>query len=241
MKVIVTGASSGIGYAIAKVCLERKWEVVALSRRKPELAGIRHVALDLGRRSEVEAFAHRHAELVRTTDVLINNAGLAKGLKPFQDVTADEWDAMIDVNLKGLLHLTRAVLPSMIERGSGHIVQMGSIAGRWMYPRGNVYCATKAAVHAMTESLRMDTVGSGVRITEILPGMVETEFSEVRLGNPVDAKRVYEGLRPLTPADVAESVMWALDRPAHVNIQEIVLYPTDQAGFGLTHRLHNSK
>ncbi len=240
MKVIISGASSGIGYAIAELCIERGWDVLSLSRRKPTLRGIRHAKVDLSQRASIEAFLRTQARDVENAEILINNSGLALGLKAFQDVLADEWDTMIDVNLKGLLHLTRAVLPSMIARKTGHIVQMGSIAGRWMYPKGNVYCATKAAVHAMTESLRMDTIGTGVRVTEIIPGMVETEFSEVRLGSKTAAKNVYAGLRPLAPRDIAESVLWAVDRPAHVNIQEIVLYPTDQAGFGLTHRLHNS-
>ena len=149
---------------------------------------------------------------------------------PLQSGAAADWNEMIDTNIKGLLWFTKLVLPVFTKRNSGHVVMMGSVAARWMYPKGNVYSATKAAVHALAESLRLDLLGTKIRVTTIAPGMVETEFSEVRFGgDAARAKAVYEGMQPLSADDVAEAVSWAVLRPAHVNIQEIVLYPVDQA------------
>jgi hypothetical protein len=165
-------------------------------------------------------------------DVLVNNAGLARGVAPLQEGDVDDWEAMIDTNLRGLLYATRAVLPGMVARGRGDIVNVGSVAGRWVYPGGNVYCATKYAVGALSEALRLDVQGTGLRVTNVLPGMVETEFSQVRLGDVAQAAAVYEGMTPLSGEDIAETILWALDRPPHVTIQELVVFPTDQAGVG---------
>lgn len=153
-----------------------------------------------------------------------------------QDARIADWDEMFDVNVKGLLSLTRGLLPFMIRNKSGHIVNLGSVAGRWTYPGGAVYCATKFAVRALSEGLRMDLVGTGIRVTNIEPGMVNTEFSKVRFGDQAAADKVYAGMTPLSAQDVAESILWCVQRPAHVNIQEIVIYPTDQAAIGLVHR-----
>jgi NADP-dependent 3-hydroxy acid dehydrogenase YdfG len=193
-------------------------------------------ALDVTRTEEVKTFARSAASLLSETEALINNAGLAKGLNPIQNVDSDDWDSMIDTNIKGLLAVTHEVLPHLIKRGDGHIVNLGSVAGHYNYPKGNVYCATKAAVHALTECMRLDLVGTGIRVTEISPGMVETEFSMVRLGDSEKAKSVYAGMTPLSARDIAETIYWCVNRPKHVNIQEVVLYPTDQASPTVVHR-----
>jgi NADP-dependent 3-hydroxy acid dehydrogenase YdfG len=165
----------------------------------------------------------------RQIDVLINNAGLAAGLDPIQNGDADHWERMIDTNLKGLLWVTRAVVPGMVERNSGHIVNIGSIAGREVYANGNVYCATKHAVHALSRGMRMDLLPHRIKVTNIAPGLVETEFSLVRFdGDAERAKRVYSGISPLTANDIAECVVFAVSRPAHVNIDEMLVLCTDQ-------------
>ena len=170
-------------------------------------------------------------------DILINNAGLSRGLNKLQEGAIDDWDEMIDTNVKGLLYATRAVVPGMIARDYGHVVNIGSIAGHQVYPQGNVYCATKAAVRSISEGLKIDLLGTPVRVTSIDPGMVDTEFSTVRFhGDTTRAAKVYEGLQPLTAEDIAETILFCLTRPAHVNISEILLMPTAQATPTLVHR-----
>ena len=170
-------------------------------------------------------------------DVLLNNAGLSRGLDKLQEGKIQDWDEMIDTNLKGLLYVTRAVTPGMVARGRGHVINMGSIAGHEIYPNGNVYCATKFAVVTLSKGLRLDLVGTGVRVTCVDPGMVETEFSLVRFrGDAPRAEKVYQGFQPLTAADIAETVVWCATRPPHVNIEDIVIFPTAQASATLTHR-----
>jgi NADP-dependent 3-hydroxy acid dehydrogenase YdfG len=193
-------------------------------------------SLDVTRRAEVESWAQTHADLLAQVQVLVNNAGLARGLQPIQEDSVDHWDEMIDTNLKGFLYLLNAVLPALRARGSGHLIFLGSVAGHWNYPKGHVYCATKHAVHSLTESIRLDLNGSGIRVTEISPGMVETEFSRVRLESDEKARAVYAGMTPLTPEDIADTIVWCESRPARVNIQEVVIYPTDQASPTVVHR-----
>ncbi len=243
-KALITGASSGIGLALAHKLAECGFDLVLVARRQLRLQDLRSaiasrskvqvelVELDVRDHSAVD----RVVGAFRGIDVLINNAGLAKGVDPFQDGKIDDWESMIDTNIKGLLYFTRAVLPSMVQSGRGHIVNLGSVAGRWVYPGGAVYCATKYAVTALSEGLRMDLLGTGVRVTNIEPGMVATEFSQVRLGDSERANAVYQGMTPLSADDVAESVIWCLQRPPHVNIQELVLFPTDQAAIRQVHR-----
>ncbi len=190
---------------------------------------VRIAVLDVRDRAAVDRFAQEHSSALDETTALINNAGLAKGLSPIDKGDVDHWEQMIDTNVKGLLYMTRAVLPHMRAKSRGHVVNIGSVAGFWTYPNGNVYSATKYAVRALTESMRLDLNGSGIRVSEISPGLVETEFSQVRLDDAAKAKAVYSGMTPLKAQDIAEAVLWCVDRPAHVNIQEIVLYPTDQA------------
>lgn len=170
-------------------------------------------------------------------DVLINNAGLSRGLDKFQDASIQDWEEMIDTNVKGLLYVSKAIVPGMIERGKGHIINIGSIAGREVYPRGHVYCASKHAVDAITKGLRMDLVDTSLRVTTVDPGLVETEFSIVRFrGNEDKAKAVYQNLVPLSPDDVADAVVLAATRPAHVQIADIVIFPTAQSSAAVVHR-----
>jgi 3-hydroxy acid dehydrogenase/malonic semialdehyde reductase len=170
-------------------------------------------------------------------DILINNAGLSRGLSKLQEGSISDWEEMIDTNIKGLLYMTRAIVPGMVSRGKGHVVNIGSIAGHQTYPGGNVYCASKAAVRAISEGLKQDLLGTPVRVTSVAPGMVETEFSQVRFhGDTERANKVYQGLTPLTPADVAEVVFFCVTRAPHVNISEVLLVPTDQATATLVHR-----
>ncbi|MCM2321901.1 MAG: SDR family NAD(P)-dependent oxidoreductase [Oligoflexia bacterium] len=246
--IFITGASSGIGEATARAFASRKKNLILTARRLDRIQALARelsaaygieahaFALDVRDRQAVSALVESRKELFSRVTVLVNNAGLAKGLDPFHSGAIDDWELMIDTNLKGLVYVSRAVLPLMVAAGHGHIVHVGSIAGHWNYPKGNVYSATKAGVHALTESMRLDLSGTGLRVTEIAPGMVETEFSEVRLGDRDRAKAVYAGMKPLSAADVADTILWAVERPAHINIQQIVLYPTDQASPTVVHR-----
>jgi NADP-dependent 3-hydroxy acid dehydrogenase YdfG len=236
MKVLVTGASSGIGLATAELFAEKGHELTLVARRADRLGEIasrlkaRAVPLDVSDRGAVESASWGEI------DVLVNAAGLARGLSPVHEDDPRDWDEMLDTNVKGLLAVTRAVLPGMIARRRGHVVNLGSVAGYWVYPKGAVYCASKYAVRAISEGLRMDVHGTGVRVTEISPGMVETEFSAVRLRDSERAKAVYSGMKPLTARDIAETILWCVERPAHVNIQELIVFPTQQSGVGLVDR-----
>lgn len=240
--ILITGASSGFGAATARL-LSQRWphaRFMLTGRRRERLEALaeeigkeraRALPLDLRHRRAVELFAKDEAASLGEVGVLVNNAGLAAGLSSFQESDLDDFDQMIDTNVKGLLYVTRMVLPYMIERGEGHIVNIGSVAGRTVYPKGHVYNATKFAVRAINEGLRIDTLGTGVRVTSIDPGMAETEFSLVRFkGDEEKARAVYTGIQALRPEDVAESILWSLERPSHVNIQEILIMPTEQAG-----------
>lgn len=241
---LITGATAGIGLATAEALAQKGCHLILTGRRADRLeeiaARLRRsacevipLAFDLANRAEAEnAFAKVSNHLARIS-ILVNNAGLARGTEKLQDANIDDLEAMVDTNVKGLLYATRTCLPHLIKNEGSHIVNVGSVAGRWTYPGGAVYCATKFAVRALTEGLRMDLMGANVRVTNIEPGMVETEFSEVRLGGDKEkAKAVYKGMQPLVPHDIAETIVWCLDRPAHVNIQELVIYPTAQAGVG---------
>ncbi len=239
--IFITGASSGIGRATATAFAKMGRPLLLVARRKDrlealakELADVFKVAvvpyvLDVRKPRDIEAFSVSHADYLERVEVLVNNAGLAKGFDPFQTSNPEDWEAMWDTNVKGLLYVTRVCLPHFLKAKRGHIINLGSVAGRWVYPRGHVYSATKRAVSALTEGLRLDLHGSGIRVTEIAPGMVETEFSEVRFEDKAKAKTVYQGLTPLSAADIAETIVWCANRPSHVNIQELVIYPTDQA------------
>ena len=241
-KILITGATSGIGEAtLRRLLTSGASKILITGRRKERLKSLQQelstsacpvipFCFDIRERESVEQFVEYAKPELADLDILINNAGLAAGRDLFQDASIEDWEAMIDTNVKGLLYVTRAILPLMIARKSGHIVNIGSIAGHSVYPRGNVYCATKFAVRALNEALRVDTLGSGIRVTSVDPGMVETEFSLVRYkGDAEKAAEVYKGVTPLSPSDIADAIYWSLSRPKHVNIQEIVLTPTEQA------------
>jgi NADP-dependent 3-hydroxy acid dehydrogenase YdfG len=193
--------------------------------------------LDVCNRQQVESTLGTLNAEWSPIDILVNNAGLSLGLDKLQEGSVDDWEQMIDTNVKGLLYVTRAVVPGMVQRGRGHVINIGSTAGHVTYPGGAVYCATKAAENRITEGLRMDLLGTPVRVTTIDPGMVETEFSQVRFhGDQNRAAAVYQGLTPLTAADVADAVCWAASRPAHVNLSQMVLTSIDQANSLMLHR-----
>jgi 3-hydroxy acid dehydrogenase/malonic semialdehyde reductase len=246
---LITGASSGIGEACARAFARAGFDLVLTARREDKLRalaaelGVRHqistevFGLDVRSLSAVRELVAAQPASFAAIDVLVNNAGLAQGFDSLQDGNPEDWDVMIDTNVKGLLYMTRAVLPRMISRGQGHIVNIGSVAGRWAYPKGNVYCATKAAVRMLSEAMRQDLHGTGIRVTEIEPGMVETDFSRVRFaGDEAKASAMYAGTEPLTADDIADAVLWSVQRPKRVNIQEMVIFPTAQSAVGMVKR-----
>jgi 3-hydroxy acid dehydrogenase/malonic semialdehyde reductase len=246
--ILITGASSGIGQACARLYAEKGNDVFLVARRKDRLEklgtqlgkkyGVKALTqdLDVMDRSALVAFSKKHSKNLSKVKVFINNAGLALGIEPIQGLSFDSIEKMISTNLTGFLGITQVVLPHFLKSKSGHLVHMGSVAGNWAYPHGNVYCATKSAVSMLTECFRLDLQGSGIRVSEICPGMVESEFSNVRLGDDQKAKAVYQGFKPLTPKDIAEIVFFTTQAPAHVNIQQIVVYPTAQAAPGFVAR-----
>lgn len=247
--VLITGASSGIGEACARLFAKDGAKLILAARRLEKLETLANelnkeynsevylLKLDVRDRLLVENTLNNLPKDWENIDILINNAGLSRGLDKLHEGSVEDWEEMIDTNLKGLLYVTKTLLPGMIKRNRGYIVNIGSIAGRQTYPKGNVYCASKAAVRAISEGLKQDLLGTPIRITEIQPGLVESEFSIVRFhGNEDKAQKVYQDLTPLTPADVADVVFFCVTRPPHVNISEILLVPVDQATTTLVHR-----
>ena len=244
---LVTGATSGFGRATAEALVRSGARVVATGRRGDRLRAlaaahpgkIHPLVLDVRDRAAVEAAIPALPPEWRALDVLVNSAGLALGLEPAQRASLDEWQTMIETNCTGLVTVTRAVLPGMVERDRGHVVNVGSVAGTYPYPGGNVYGATKAFVRQFTLNLRADLLGTAVRATSIEPGMAETEFSLVRFqGDAARAAKVYEGVTPLSSDDLADTILWAITRPAHVNVNAIELMPVQQAfsPFSITRR-----
>lgn len=236
--ICITGASAGIGRATAELFAKNGWHVVAMARRKDRLTTlceaypnlIHPVVLDISKRADVEkAFANLPAPFA-TLDVLLNNAGLALGLGPAHEASLDDWDIMVDTNIKGLLYATHAVLPSMVARKAGHIINMGSIAGTYAYAGSHVYGASKAFVALFSKNIRCDMHGTGVRVTNIEPGLLESEFSQVRFkGDTTRADSMYVGAEPLRPEHVAESIFWAVQQPACVDITALEVMPTCQS------------
>jgi 3-hydroxy acid dehydrogenase / malonic semialdehyde reductase len=239
MTAFVTGASNGFGAAIVRRFAAEGVRVVALARRQDRLAGLAAelgdsvlpVRLDVRDRAAVQDVVGGLPAEFAEIDVLVNNAGLAKGLNPAQEADLDDWEEMIDTNCKGLVYCTRTILPGMVERHRGHVVNLGSVAGTYPYPGGNVYGATKAFVRQFSLNLRSDLHGTGVRVTSVEPGLSgETEFSTVRFGGDQGkADAVYAGTQPLVPADIAEAVYWVVSQPAHVNINAIEMMPVTQS------------
>lgn len=247
--ILITGCSSGIGASCAQQLAQAGARLLLAARRQERLQALAdqlkqdygtesyRLPLDVQQPEAVNAAIANLPADWAAIDVLINNAGLSRGLDKQYEAPRQDWEDMIDTNIKGLLHMTQAVVPGMVARGQGHVVNVGSIAGRQTYPGGSVYCATKAAVKALSEGLKLDLLGTPVRVTNIEPGLVETEFSDVRFhGDTERAKGVYQGMIPLTPDDIAEAIVFAITRPAHVNISEIFLMPTDQSSMFHIHR-----
>lgn len=238
--IFITGASAGFGAACARIFAQPGNRLILTARRidpllalQKELAGtadIHIIPLDVRDREAVKGAVDSLPPAFREIDVLINNAGLALGLEPAHQVNLDDWDTMVDTNIKGLMYCTRLILPGMVARNRGHVVNISSTASSWPYPGGNVYGGTKAFVTQFSRNLRCDLLGTKVRVTCIQPGMAETEFSKVRFkGDDAKAAQVYEGVEALTAADIAETVLWAVNRPPHVNINTLEVMSIDQA------------
>jgi len=249
MIALVTGATSGFGKAIALTFARQGWDVIITGRRAERLeelstqiskdfgTAVLPLAFDIRREYEVRAALESVPAAWRAVDTLVNNAGLASGLSTVQEGELADWEAMIDTNVKGLLYVSRMVIPWMIPRGKGHIVNMGSMAGKEAYLYGNVYCATKHAVDALSKSMRIDLLPHGIKVTAVHPGAAETEFSIVRFkGDRERASRVYDGIEPLIAEDIADIVWFAVSRPAHVVLNEILVTPLAQANTAYFHR-----
>ncbi|MEH2449867.1 SDR family oxidoreductase [Nostoc sp.] len=247
--ILITGASSGIGTACAKIFAGAGAKLILAARRLERLQQladtlskdfspeIHLLQLNVRDRNAVESAISTLPSAWSDIDILINNAGLSRGLDKLHEGSFQDWEDMIDTNVKGLLYLSRYVVPGMVSRDRGHVVNLGSIAGHQTYPGGNVYCATKAAVRAISEGLKQDLLGTRVRVTSVDPGMVETEFSEVRFhGDTERANKVYQGVTPLIADDVADVIFFCVTRSPHVNINEVVLMPVDQASATLVNR-----
>ncbi|KTD21024.1 SDR family oxidoreductase [Legionella londiniensis] len=247
--VLITGASSGIGAACANTFAREKARLILCARRLDKIQDLATelqdeygtkvytMQLDVRHLPEVETKLNALPEEWQDIDILINNAGLAAGLDAVQTADIQDWEDMIDTNVKGLLYMTRMILPQMIERDSGHVINIGSIAGHQVYPKGSVYCATKHAVKAISQGLRQDLLGTNIRVSSVDPGAVETNFSTIRFkGDKKRAAAVYEGMVPLSAEDIADAVLYCASRPPHVNISEIIIMPTCQAAATMTAR-----
>ena len=245
----ITGATAGIGKASAELFAKNGYNIIITGRRKERLdefsqylkstykVDVLGLNFDVRNLNEVETVVSSIPDNWKNINVLLNNAGLAAGLSTIQEGNINDWERMIDTNIKGLIYMTRNIAPIMVKNGYGHIINIGSIAGKEVYANGNVYCATKHAVDALSKGMRIDLLPHNIKVTAINPGMVETEFSIVRFnGDEERAKNVYKGLQPLLPEDIAETVYWVATRPAHVNINDIIIMPTVQANSTTTLR-----
>ena len=239
---LITGATSGIGEACAHLFAQQGYNLILLGRRENLLEKLAHhladkyaievkkIQADVRDKENINYVLETLQPQWKNVDVLINNAGLSQGLDPIDKGNTDDWDTMIDTNIKGLLYVSKVVSVWMVEHKKGHIINIGSIAGKEVYPNGNVYCATKHAVDALNKAMRIDLLPYGIRVTAIHPGMVETEFSIVRFkGDEARAKKVYDGFEPLVAQDIADAIWFAVSRPAHVNVNDMVIMPSAQA------------
>lgn len=238
--ILITGATSGIGLAAAKKLANEKNQLILCGRRQHKLdeiskelsksAKILSLCFDVSDKDEVNRLLEDLPKEFNTVDVLINNAGNAHGLDTIQDGSLDDWDNMFDSNVKGLLYVSRVLMPKMIEKQNGHIINIGSLAGREVYEKGNIYCATKHAVNAISKAMRIDLNKTGIKVSEINPGLVETDFSNVRFKGDIDrAEKVYQGYKALEAKDIADIIEFVINRPSHVNIADILVLPQAQA------------
>ncbi|RLD44569.1 MAG: NAD(P)-dependent oxidoreductase [Bacteroidetes bacterium] len=248
--IFITGATSGIGRSCARIFAKNGNRLIITGRRIERLKELKTelnnkyntevlvLNFDIRNNKEVDKAISSLGNKWNNIDVLINNAGLAVGLNKFQDGVIDDWERMIDTNIKGLLYITRAISPLMVDRKSGHIINIGSVAGKETYPYGNVYCATKHAVDSISKAMRIDMVEFGIKVTQIAPGAVETEFSNVRFkGDNAKANSIYNGFEPLRPEDIADAAFYCANLPKHVNINDMLIMPTAQASAGLIHKI----
>ncbi|MSP69839.1 MAG: SDR family NAD(P)-dependent oxidoreductase [Bacteroidetes bacterium] len=239
---LITGASAGFGKATAEILAANGWNLIICGRRKVRLdvlerqlkekykVDVLSLSFDIRNNEEVKKAIATLTDQWKEIDLLVNNAGLASGFAAIQEGNTDDWELMIDTNVKGLLYMTRCIAPMMIARKQGHIINIGSVAGKEVAALGNVYCATKHAVDALTKAMRIELLSHNIKVTQIAPGMAETEFSIVRFkGDDERAKNVYKGIEPLHAEDIAETIWWIVSRPPHVNINDIVIMPTAQA------------
>jgi 3-hydroxy acid dehydrogenase / malonic semialdehyde reductase len=243
---LITGATSGIGKATAELLAKKGFDLILCGRRKDRLEelertftdiNVHFLAFDIRDKNAVQQAIGQLPPGFQKIDILINNAGNAHGLDPIQNGNIDDWDAMMDINVKGLLYISRLVIPGMVSRKNGHIINIGSIAGKEVYPNGNVYCASKFAVDALTKGMRIDLIKDGVKVSAVHPGLVETEFSLVRFkGDEKRASGVYAGYKPLQPEDVAHTILFMIQQPAHVNLADMVILPSDQASSMVVHK-----
>jgi len=247
--ILITGATSGIGEATAKIFAKEGYSIIITGRRCNRLAALTEdlqkefnanvlaLCFDVRNREETFSTLQNLPKSWQDIDILVNNAGLSAGLDPIHEGNLEDWETMIDTNIKGLLYVTRALAPGMVARGKGHIINVGSIAGKEVYLNGNVYCATKHAVEALTQGMRMDLLKHGIKVTQVAPGAVNTEFSTVRFhGDKTRADKVYEGFTPLSAHDIAEIIWFVAARPGHVNINDILVMPTAQASASQIYR-----
>ena len=243
----ITGATSGIGKATAEIFAKNNIRLILCGRRAERLKELQNelskltevttLQFDVSKRTEVEAAMNALPENFKQIDILINNAGNAHGLSTIQDGNVDDWDAMLDINVKGLLYVSKAIIPQMIENNNGFIVNIGSTAGKEVYKNGNVYCASKFAVNALNKSMRLDLNEHNIRASAIHPGLVQTEFSEVRFKGDIErAETVYKGYKALQAEDVADIIHFVITRPYHVNIEDLVVFPTAQASATMIHK-----
>jgi 3-hydroxy acid dehydrogenase / malonic semialdehyde reductase len=244
---LITGATSGIGQATARLFAKNNIDLILCGRRKDRLDDLQKelgdsvkvhtLSFDVSLQEEVVQAISTLPEAWQPIDILLNNAGNAHGLASIQDGDVRDWDAMMDINVKGLLYVSKSVIPGMVHRKAGHIINIGSIAGKEVYPGGNVYCASKHAVDALTTAMRIDLIKEGIKVSGIHPGLVETEFSMVRFkGDAARAKKVYEGIHPLRAEDIAEIILFAVTRPAHVNIADLTVLAAAQASAVIVNR-----
>ena len=246
--VFITGATAGVGRASAKIFAQNNYKLILCGRRKDRLielkeklganTGVEYLVFDVRHKEEVFNQVDSLSPEFKKIDILINNAGNAHGFDTIDEGSLDDWDAMIDINVKGLLYVSKAIIPGMVERKSGHIINIGSVAGKEVYAKGNVYCASKFAVDAISQGMRIDLNVQGIKVSEVNPGAIDTEFSTVRFkGDKGKAEKVYEGFKPLMAEDIADIIYFVATRPSHVNIAETLVLPTAQASVSIINRI----